>query len=128
MSQPDLASHYRAYIACLNKQDWAALGEFVHDNVRYNGRPVGLKNYRAMLEDNFARIPDLHFNIELLLAVPPRIASRLQFDCRPRGEFMGLSVNGKRVRFAENVFYELSDSKIVEVWSVIDKATIESQL
>jgi predicted ester cyclase len=37
-------------------------------------------------------------------------------------------VNGKRVSFAENVFYEFQDDRIEKVWSVIDKAVIASQL
>jgi predicted ester cyclase len=42
--------------------------------------------------------------------------------------FLGLQVGGKTVSFSENVFYEFRDGKIREVWSVIDKAAIESQL
>ncbi|MGF6640950.1 putative ester cyclase [Paraburkholderia sp. MM6662-R1] len=41
---------------------------------------------------------------------------------------LGLPVQGKRVEFSENVFYEFGDGKIRQVWSVIDKAAIESQL
>ena len=37
-------------------------------------------------------------------------------------------MNGRRVSFAENVFTEFRDEKIVQVWSVIDKAAIEAQL
>ncbi|TIP52233.1 MAG: ester cyclase, partial [Mesorhizobium sp.] len=37
-------------------------------------------------------------------------------------------VHGKRVCFAENVFYEFHDRRIREVWSVIDKAAIQAQL
>lgn len=128
MTKAELAILYRNYIACLNAQDWANLGRFVHDDVRYNGRQVGLPGYRAMLEDNFRAIPDLRFDVELLVADPPRLASRLRFDCTPAGELFGLQVNGRRVSFAENVFYEFGDGHIVEVWSVIDKAAIEAQL
>ena len=32
----DLSDLYRDYIACLNKQDWPKLGQFVHDEVHYN--------------------------------------------------------------------------------------------
>ncbi|TIR46278.1 MAG: ester cyclase, partial [Mesorhizobium sp.] len=39
-----------------------------------------------------------------------------------------LAVNGRRVTFAENVFYEIQDGRIREVWSVIDKAAIQAQL
>jgi predicted ester cyclase len=128
VTRAELADIYRAYIACLNAQDWAKLGQFVHDDAHHNGRPFGLSGYRAMLERDFADIPDLHFNIELLVADPPYIASRLRFDCSPNGKFLGLDVDGKRVRFTENVFYQFRDGRIVEVWSVIDKAAIEAQL
>jgi predicted ester cyclase len=124
----DLCERYRAYIACLNKQDWARLERFVDDEAHYNGRQVGLLGYRAMLERDFRQIPDLHFDIQLLIADPPHIASRLRFDCTPKGMFLGLPVNGKKVSFAENVFYEFRSGKIWQVWSVIDQAAIEAQL
>jgi predicted ester cyclase len=124
----DLASVYRNYIACLNKQDWPKLEQFVQDDVRYNGRRIGLSGYREMLERDFSEIPDLYFNIHLLICDPPYIASRLGFDCTPKGKFLGLPVNGKRVSFTENVFYEFRSEKIDRVWSVIDKAAIEAQL
>ena len=46
----------------------------------------------------------------------------------PKGIFLGLNVNGRTVSFAENAFYEFKHSKIASVWSVIDKAAIETQL
>jgi predicted ester cyclase len=124
----DLSDLYRDYIACLNRQDWPGLKQFVHDDVHYNGRRIGLQGYREMLERDFREIPDLHFDIQLLMADPPHIASRLGFDCTPTGKFLDLPVNGRRVRFAENVFYEFREEKIVQVWSVIDKAAIEAQI
>ena len=128
VTKDDLADIYRDYIACLNKQDWPNLGQFVHDDVHYNGERIGLSGYRDMLERNFREIPDLYFAIDLLISEPPRIASRLNFDCTPTGLLFGLNVNGKRVSFAENVFYEFLDKRIWKVWSIIDKAAIESQL
>jgi predicted ester cyclase len=57
-----LAELYRAYIACLNRQDWPNLHKFVHADVRHNGRPFGLAGYRAMLERDFAEIPETPAN------------------------------------------------------------------
>ena len=128
MSPGDLSALYLEYIACLNQQDWAALGRFVDDEVSHNGRQIGLLGYRDMLERDFREIPDLHFSVALLVAEPPHVASRLAFVCTPKGSFLGLPVNGKRVAFAENVFYEFRGRKIRQVWSVIDKAAIEAQL
>lgn len=128
MTRDDLADIYRAYIACLNAQAWDKLGQFVGDDARHNGRRLGLSGYREMLEQDFSDIPDLRFDIRLLVSDPPIIASRLSFDCTPKGKFLGLAVNGKQVSFTENVFYEFRDGKIDQVWSVIDKAAIEAQL
>jgi predicted ester cyclase len=128
MTKTALADLYRGYIACLNRQDWPNLHRFVADDARHNGRPFGLPGYRAMLERDFQEIPDLKFSIELLICDPPHVASRLRFDCRPKGLFLDLPVNGRRVNFAENVFYQFRDERIAEVWSVIDKGAIEAQL
>ena len=128
MIKADLSNVYRDYIACLNKQDWPRLEQFVHDEVHYNGQRIGLSGYREMLEKDFYEIPDLYFSIQLLISDPPYIASRLAFDCSPKGKFLGLHVNGTKVSFTENVFYEFRKEKIVRVWSVIDKAAIEAQL
>jgi predicted ester cyclase len=119
---------YREYIACLNRQDWSQLGRFVCDDVRHNDRPFGLTGYLSMLEGDFDAIPDLHFQIERLVAEMPYVASRLRFDCTPKATLFGLPVNGKRISFCENVIYEFREQKIAQVWSIIDKAAIEAQL
>lgn len=128
MTPADLTSLYRGYIDCLNRQDWANLHEYVDDGVRHNGRMLGLDGYRAMLVKDFRAIPDLFFNIEILACQFPTIASRLVFDCTPSGVLFDLPVNGRRVQFSENVFYEIRDGVITSVWSVIDKAAIAAQL
>ncbi|HZC34129.1 MAG TPA: ester cyclase [Chthoniobacterales bacterium] len=128
MIKTDLSAIYQDYIACLNKQDWPRLEQFVHNEVYYNGQQIGLSGYRKMLEKDVSEIPDLLFSIQLLVSEPPYIASRLAFHCSPKGKFLGLDINGKRVSFAENVFYEFQRAKIWQVWSVIDKAAIEAQI
>lgn len=128
MTRTELSRIYRDYIDCLNRQDWATLGRFVHDEARHNGRRLGLSGYQAMLERDYEEIPDLSFTIDLLIADPPYIASRLAFDCTPKGTFLGLAVNGRKVSFTENVIYHFRDAKIDQVWSILDKAAIEDQL
>jgi len=128
MIKANLRAVYRDYIACLNKQDWPKLEQFVHDEVYYNGQRIGILGYREMLERDFNEIPDLYFDIQLLISDPPHIASRLGFNCTPKGKFLGLHVNGKRVSFTEHVFYKFRGDKIEQVWSIIDKAAIEAQL
>jgi predicted ester cyclase len=128
MDQARLTLIYSEYIACLNERDWTRLGEFVDRDVVHNGLQLGLDGYRSMLEGNVRDIPDLQFEMELLVVQPPHIGSRLKFDCRPMGSFLELPINGRRVIFYENVFYRFDRGRIAEVWSIVDKAAIEAQL
>jgi predicted ester cyclase len=128
MRKADLTDTYRDYIACLNDRDWPRLVKFVGDDVHHNGRRLGLSGYREMLERDYEDIPDLKFTIDLLVCDPPLVAARLSFNVAPKGNFLGLDINGRRVAFTENVFYAFRDGKIANVWSVIDKAAIERQL
>ena len=128
MQAKDAEDFYYGYIACLNSQDWARLADFVGADVQHNGHPLGITGYQAMLENDFREIPDLRFVVELVVSNGNCVASRLRFECSPRGVFMGLPVNGKRVVFSENVFYQLQEHRISRVWSVIDKGAIEAQL
>jgi predicted ester cyclase len=124
----DLEQIYSSYIDCLNRQDWLRLEDFVAADVVHNDRRFGLDGYRRMLESDFRAIPDLYFKIDLLVIDTQKVASRLAFDCTPVGQLFGLPVNGRRVRFSENVFYLFSEGRIVQVWSIIDTGVIEAQL
>lgn len=128
MSAVELRLLYRAYIECLNARTLDQLSEFVDPDVEYNGKPISLTGYQEMLKGDFAAIPDLRFNIALLISDPPMIASRLDFDCTPIGIVFGIAVNGRRVQFSENVFYEFQGRRIRRVWSVIDEAAIARQI
>lgn len=128
MNSETLREGYRGYIDCLNRQDWSVLDQFVDSDVHYNGERIGLAGYCAMLENDFRAIPDLRFVIDLLIVDFPHVAARLLFDCTPVGELFGLPVNGQRVSFTENVFYQWRAGRIWNVYSVIDKAAIEAQL
>ncbi|PZX15021.1 putative ester cyclase [Palleronia aestuarii] len=128
MTPGALRDFYDGYIACLNARDWTALGDFVHEAVRYNEEEVGLAGYRAMLERDVLDIPDLSFRVEWLACEPPLVAARLAFDCTPLGDLFGLPVDGRRVRFHENVFYRIDESRIADVRSIIDRAAVAAQV
>ena len=81
-----------------------------------------------MLADDFRAIPDMRFAAEVIVSQPPQLAARLQFDCHPAGRLFGLEVDGRRVRFAENVFYECRDGLMRDLRSMIDKTAIADQL
>ena len=128
MSESDLLPVYRGYLAVLNERQWPKLGEYVANQLSYNGKRMSLRDYRAMLEADVHAIPDLQFHPELLLADDHTVACRQFFRCRPRHPFLGFEPPGGEVSFAENGFYRFDDRRIVEVWSVIDKQAIREQV
>ena len=119
---------YRKYIDCLNAQDWAHLGQYIHHDVTYNGAPQGLSNYTKARQEEFRTIPDLHFAVDIVTVNEHTVGSRLMFNISPQGDFLGLPVNGRRISFCEHVFYQFENDKIISVWSVLDKAAIALQL
>ncbi len=129
MTEPQqLLAVYRDYLACLNARRWDDLGRFVADDVRYNGEPVKLAGYRAMLEADVDNIPDLRFVPEILLADGDVVSCRLVFRCTPRRRIFGAEATGAQVSFAEHVFYRMVDARIVDVSSLIDTQAVRDQL
>ena len=78
MVDTSLSTTYRKYIDCLNRQAWAELEQFVHADVHYNGKWIGLSGYREMLERDFRQIPDLYFDIQRRYGQPICIRLFLQ--------------------------------------------------
>jgi predicted ester cyclase len=48
-----------------------------------------------MLIQDVENIPNLTFVVDRLVCEPPLIAARLMFNCSPKGEFLGLKINGR---------------------------------
>ena len=119
---------YRKYIDCLNSGSFDKLSAYVHERLVYNSKEITLEEYRAMLLKSSMAIPDLFYKIDLLVTDEDTVACRINFDCTPVSEFMGIVPNGNRIIFSEHVFYRITKGKISEVWSLIDKDAVREQL
>ena len=124
----ELEAHYRRYIGYLNSRRTDELGNFVQDERTYNGKSLTRRDYQTFIADDVATIPDLYFDVHLLVVNANRVAARIIFDCTPQRTFRGLEPTGKKASFAEHVFYRFQDGKIAEVWSLLDQRAIEAQL
>jgi predicted ester cyclase len=124
----DLEARYRAYLDALNERRLDDLGQFVHDDITYNGEAMTRRQYRDLIAADIAAIPDLVYDARIVVAAGGQVACRLVFDCTPRGEFLGFESDGSRLTFAEHVFYLFRDGRIAAVASLIDRAAIAEQL
>ncbi|KAI0392211.1 SnoaL-domain-containing protein [Xylariaceae sp. FL0594] len=120
LSRRELEETYRAYIGCINAHE--GLSRFCHDAVTHNGKTYyPLDEYRALMEDAFAAVPDLVFAIDdddgvVVDEAAQRVAVRIEFTGTPTGVLAGVEPTGRSVRFYEYVTYQFQDGKIDTVW------------
>ncbi|MEJ2869102.1 ester cyclase [Actinomycetospora sp. OC33-EN08] len=124
----DLEQRYRDYLGCLNARRFDDLGAHVGEDVLHNGVRLGLGGYRAMLENDVGTVPDLVFDVRLLVATGDTVGAILGFECTPVREFRGLPPTGRAISFTEHVFYRYRGGTIAQVWSLLDDAAIRAQL
>ncbi len=123
----ELERVYRGYIDTLNERHFEDLDQFVHPQLVYKDAAITRDQYVAMLVDDARAIPDLHYGIDLLVVNDDLVAARLWFDCHPQGSFLGIEVDGRRMAFAEHVFYRFREGRIDRVWSLLDREAVRSQ-
>ena len=128
MTNADLETHYRAYLAALNERRLDDLVHYVQDELSYNDEPMTRQQYQGMIAADIAAVPDLVFDAQIVVAGADQVACRIVFDCTPQSAFLGFTPNGHRLRFAEHVFDRIRDGRIAAVWSLIDRPAIEAQL
>ena len=119
---------YLEYIAVLNERRFDDLPEYVAPRLTYNDEPLTCAQYQELLRGDVRAIPDLFFDVHDLVVEEQRVAARIVFRCTPEREFLGLAPTGQRIEFAEHVFYDLRDGRIVHVRSLIDRDRIRQQL
>src|SRR3712207_3129794 len=112
MSEAEFEAHYRPYIGCLNNRRLDELDEFVHEELTYNGEPETRADYRARIAEDVAAIPDLYFDVRLIVVGGDQIACRLFYNCTPQSE--GLRPGAKRdtSSLSRDVFYKFRDGQI----------------
>jgi predicted ester cyclase len=102
---PSPEQRHRDHLAVLDERRFADLLASVADDLVHDDAPLGARRYRALLEDDVRRIPDLSHAVQHLVVAGDHVAARLRFDCPPVATFRGLEPTGERVRFTDHVFY-----------------------
>ncbi len=118
---------YARYLDVLNDRRFEDLDQVVHDRVTHNGRDLSRGEFADLLREDVATIPDLHYELRRLVVDGADLAARLWFSCTPRRPFRGVDTGGRRVGFAEHVFYELRDGRIAAIESVVDVEAVRQQ-
>jgi predicted ester cyclase len=122
----------RGLFAAGDAGDLEAFNLYLHDDVIVHApaglSTVGLENERESWRKARSAIPDLHHEILDVLSSPTLVAARATVSGTMRGSYGGLSAKGRKFRVDQAVFAHVRDSKIAELWEIVDTAVLRDQL
>jgi hypothetical protein len=75
-----------------------------------------------------AAFPDLHIDVEDMIAEGDKVVARVTASGTHQGEFMGIAPTGNRVEFSAIDIARIAEGKIVEHWSNSDQLGMMQQL
>lgn len=123
----------REWFATFNTGDFAALesihdqgcrnhapGPFVVESWPQEGRPFGPAEFRGTVEWIRANQPDIHVEIESLVAEGDEVVAWVRATGTPTGAGGPIPPTGAPVDFAQAHRFRISDARIVEHWAVRD--------
>jgi steroid delta-isomerase-like uncharacterized protein len=104
---------------------------FAADYLDHNPPPFGepgIEGFKQALEMFFAAFPDLHVEVEDLIAEGDRVVGRMRTTGTHQGDLMGIPPTGKQIDLAEIHIVRLSGGKVVEHWGMEDNMSMMQQL
>jgi predicted ester cyclase len=122
----------RTYEELLNGGDLSVAEDLVAPDFMNHeaapGRDRGPESMRGLATMLRTAFPDLHFEIEELIAEGDRVAGRLAMSGTHEGPLMGTPPTGRSVRQDHMHFVRFRDGKAIEHWGVRDDLGMMKQL
>jgi predicted ester cyclase len=110
-----------------NQHDLTAIDKYLSSNLT-DGTGKTTESFKKFLASLFSGFPDLHANIEHILAENNLVLVFLNFAGTHKGEFNGRSPTNKRVTNRSADLYRIEHGKIVEHWDVVDNLDLLKQI
>ena len=105
-----------------NNHNLSAIEKYLADTIK------GKEGFRQSLSSQFKAFPDIHVNIEHIVAENDLVVVFLDFTVTHRGEFQGMPPTNKPVNIRSADLYRIKNEKIVEHWDVVDQLDLLQQI
>ncbi len=92
------------------------------------GQGPGPDGYKAFFTDMRTAFPDLHVDVETLVADDDQVAFAYTLTGTHHGPFQGHPATGNKISVRGMQISKFRDSKMVERWGATDEATLMAQL
>jgi len=115
-----------------NKKNVGALGDFfAEDMIDHNPPPTtkpGLEGTKEMFHMFLNAFPDIHIEVEDLIAEEDTVVMRATTTGTHQGDFMGIPATGKKVSNGEVHLVKIAGGKFVEHWGFERQMGLMQQL
>jgi steroid delta-isomerase-like uncharacterized protein len=118
----------RFYREAIDERDSAACERLLSADFVHNGEPRGRAGQRQAVDYFLAAFPDLHNEIELILAEDDLVAAHQRWSGTHEGEFLGVAATGRSVEFGSTAVLRVRDGLICQAWDEMDAAGLLQQL
>lgn len=124
---------YKQYIKeFLQDGDESAADRYIDTNVvTHDGMPdqaPGLKGVKQTFRSLREAFPDMHVQVEDIIAEDDKVVGRFVVSGTNTGTFMGMPATDKSFSYDEIVIVRFKDGKIVEHWAEMDSMGMMQQL
>jgi len=121
----------QAYDA-INRNDLDALDEMVASDITDHdpapGQGPGLEGVKDYFSSLHAAFPDVHMDVEDMIAEGDKVVARVSVSGTHQGEFMGIAPTGNRVTITGIDILRITEGKVVEHWGKFDDLGMMQQL
>lgn len=115
-----------------NRRNLDAIDDFIAQDYTLRTAPPGAPSGRRAVRDAMAAylaaLPNLHVEVDLLLAEDDKVAALLTYAGTHDGELFGLPPTGRQVSVHQLAVYRIHGERIVDEWEVSDQLGLLQQL
>ena len=102
-----------------NKHDLSSIEKYLTEQ--------GSEGFKQFLSEFFTAFPDIHANIEYVVAENDLVVVFLNFTGTHKGEYQERPSTNKQVTTRSADLYRIENEKIVEHWDVVDQLNLLQQ-
>jgi steroid delta-isomerase-like uncharacterized protein len=97
-------------------------------NLLDGGTNQGIKQLYDFLPYMFKAIPDVRFNLDIIVAEDDRVVAECTATGTHKGEFFGFPASGNAINVKEIFIYTLKDGKIVSNKGMLNLSGMQEQM
>ena len=126
MSEEQNIKVIKRMVDLVNQQRVSQLSELTHTSFKRHDLAGALPEVSGadgpvnLVQMVLRAIPDLHYEIEQIMAKDDRVVAQLRGTGTHRGEFLGVAGTGRQIECNVINIYRFEDGKVIETWQLVD--------